>query len=217
MNDLRVLGIHGVGNLQPSLAPGPAARRIADRWLKALAKRLDSTALTVEMAYYAHLLSSAESLPQGEEDLDLLPPLAQEDALIWGGLLGAGDDIPQGRLSAPLRALVDWIARTYGLDHRLARMFIVLFFAEVNAYFTDSDRRGAAVTEVADALKRVEPRMVVAHSLGSVVAYEALWTSPHPEIELFLTLGSPSGADQTISTVIRTRGPGGYHPGLPVG
>lgn len=33
--------------------------------------------------------------------------------------------------------------------------------------------------------------MVIAHSLGSVVTYETLWTRPHPPLELLITLGSP--------------------------
>ena len=37
------------------------------------------------------------------------------------------------------------------------------------------------------------PRVVLAHSLGSVVGYEALVAYPHIEVELFLTLGSPLG------------------------
>ncbi|MGH8909608.1 MAG: hypothetical protein ACRD0K_24740 [Egibacteraceae bacterium] len=35
------------------------------------------------------------------------------------------------------------------------------------------------------------PRIVIAHSLGSVVAYEALWARPDPHVELLITLGSP--------------------------
>jgi hypothetical protein len=47
------------------------------------------------------------------------------------------------------------------------------------------------LTTVADTIAARGARVVLAHSLGSVVAYETLWARPDLEVELLITLGSP--------------------------
>ncbi|WP_117214137.1 alpha/beta fold hydrolase [Allorhizocola rhizosphaerae] len=71
--------------------------------------------------------------------------------------------------------------------------FVVAFFREVEAYLrADAPHRTLAQLDVANAIAGVDgPITVVAHSLGSVVAYEALHRYPQKEIELFVTPGSP--------------------------
>ncbi|MFJ3639541.1 serine peptidase [Streptomyces sp. NPDC090108] len=211
----RVLGVHGIGNLQPGLDGPAAAARLAGWWSGALAARLPGAPPAVEMAYYAHHLRSVEEMPQGADGLDALPGHGRRDALRWGELLGAGDYIAQGRLTAPLRALVSWVAGAYGLDHRLAGLFVAAFFTEVGTYFTQPERRTAAVGEVARALRRTRPRVVIAHSLGSVVTYDALWTHAHPDVELLLTVGSPLAMpDIVYDRLLPHPGPRRLPPGV---
>src|SRR5262249_15249766 len=62
---------------------------------------------------------------------------------------------------------------------------------EVDSYFTQPGIRTACITEVATAIQHTRPRIVIAHSLGSAVTYDALWTRPHPDSDLLLTVGSP--------------------------
>jgi alpha-beta hydrolase superfamily lysophospholipase len=69
--------------------------------------------------------------------------------------------------------------------------FIATFFQEVTRYFTDQAARHEGVTGLADRLREWQPRILIAHSLGSVVAYEAMWTEPFPKVDLLITLGSP--------------------------
>ncbi|MFC4063472.1 alpha/beta fold hydrolase [Actinoplanes subglobosus] len=63
-------------------------------------------------------------------------------------------------------------------------------------YLTEPPVRDAAIASV---LKHLGPetRVVVAHSLGSVVAYEALRERPQ-QLPLFLTLGSPLGLNAVV-------------------
>ena len=189
-----VLGVHGVHSHQPGLTPEQASARIAGWWKDALLAGLDisaddSSRLLVDVAYYAHRLHTGTA--QGDEEPDLLPDDLQQQIIEWARLLGAPDATAQGWLTAPARAAIAWIARHHGLDHRPLSILTNALFREVNRYFTDPEARVAARTEVCEAIERTHPRVLIAHSLGSVLAYEALWTHEHPPIELFLTLGSP--------------------------
>jgi hypothetical protein len=208
MTPLRVLGVHGVGNLQPGLEPPAAAARLATWWTRALLKTraFEPDRLDVTVAYYAHRL--AKTVPQGQDDID---PSAEPEVLSWARLLGLPDEVPQGQLTHPARAAVDWVARRFGLDTRIARTFVAVFFREVGAYFTAPQARSAAQADVADAIARTHPQVIMAHSLGSVVAYETLWTNEHPPVDLLLTLGSPLAMPDLVYDrlqVQRARPPG---------
>ena len=172
---LRILGVHGVKNYQDGLAPAQAAERLAGWWRAATCKGLglpedESCPLSMDLAYYAHRLHLGTA--QGSADFGLLEPEVQELIVAWASLCGAPQETAQGRLSAPRRAAVEWVANRYGLDHKLARILAAVFFREVNTYFTNPERRAAAIADVAAAIERTCPDIIVAHSLGSVVAYE---------------------------------------------
>ncbi|MEU6745161.1 hypothetical protein ABZ914_02925 [Spirillospora sp. NPDC046719] len=188
-----VLGVHGVWNHQGGLEPQAAAERIADWWRDAIAAGIgrpaEDSPFQVTMAYYAHHLRTRTA--QGPDDLEALDTATQADIVEWARLLGAEEPVVQGWLTAPARAAVSWVATRFGLNHALARGLARAFFSELGAYFTDHDRRAAARTQVTNALHHTRPRVLIAHSLGSAVAYEALWAAPHPPIELLITLGSP--------------------------
>jgi len=191
---LRILGVHGVKNHQVGLEPVQAAERLAGWWRGAVRKGLGlpkegPDIPSVEVAYYAHRLHLGTA--QGDEDPGLLGPELQELIVDWAKLCGAPDETAQGWLSAPARAAVEWVADKFGLDHKPARILAAVFFREVHTYFTDPGRRAAATADVAEAIQHTAPLVVIAHSLGSVVAYEALWAHPHPPIDLLLTVGSP--------------------------
>jgi pimeloyl-ACP methyl ester carboxylesterase len=63
---------------------------------------------------------------------------------------------------------------------------------QVRQYATDPQIRQAAISRVTD-LVNPETRVIVAHSLGTVVAYEALCANPSPQVRALVTLGSPLG------------------------
>jgi hypothetical protein len=106
-----------------------------------------------------------------------------------------------------------------------------VFFREVAAYLREpGDVREGAREEVATAIAAHAPNIVVAHSLGSVVAYEALHAHPGLRVPLLLTLGSPLGLPFAVHERLRPapvsgmgRRPAGVetwvniaHPGDPV-
>lgn len=176
-----IVGVHGIWNHQPDCTPVQAAARLSERWTGALGSE-------VEVAYYASLLRI--EAPQGGEEL---PPAGREVLMEWARALGMPMEPAQGWATFPVRYAVDWIARRHGLSHRMVGRFLRRACLEVTAYLDDPERRLAARDEVRRKLAEHAPRILIAHSLGSVVAYEALWADQSVPVELFLTLGSPLG------------------------
>ncbi|WP_175407294.1 hypothetical protein [Streptomyces sp. TRM64462] len=80
----------------------------------------------------------------------------------------------------------------------LFRRLVKHSFEDTHAYFFGG--RGRAMRQaVSDALdaagEYAAPLVVVAHSLGSVIAYEVL-AARNPKVDLFVTLGSPLGVTE---------------------
>ena len=187
----RILGIHGIGNFQAGLPPEAAGQLLGQRWEAALPHPAAAGVIDVRVAYYAHCLGPARA--QGSDELAHLTPSAEQFVMAWVKALGAPAEIAQGRVGAPVRQAADWIAARYGLDRRSVHLLIARFAAEVDRYINLSDCRVRARQAVTTQLLDYSPQVVIAHSLGSVVAYEALFEmTPHP-IDLLITIGSPIG------------------------
>lgn len=192
-----VLGVHGVGNHRRRETPDEAADSLARAWQTSLAAGLQRAAPaapvpTVVMAYYADLLRRPGR--QGDSDLDYLDRDETEFAEQWLRQLGLPDDaIPAGRSTIEVRQAVETLTRMPGLGAPATRWFVARLFREVHTYLHthDSPSRTAVRARVADAITASGARIVIAHSLGTVVAYETLWANPHLDIDLLITLGSP--------------------------
>jgi hypothetical protein len=213
---MRILGIHGIGNLQGGVPPQQASELLSQRWRTALRPGLaPNAAVDFCVAYYAHCLVCDES--QAPDSLEQLSPAAGQLVMGWVAALGAPPEVIQGRLMAPVRQAADWIAARYGLDHRAVRVLVARFAAEVDRYLNLPDRREAAQTVVAAQVAEYSPRVVIAHSLGSVVAYEALFDRPGSPIDLLVTMGSPLGMPGVIFEKLKpspTGGLGAKPPGV---
>ncbi|MFD6163116.1 hypothetical protein ACFWF7_22065 [Nocardia sp. NPDC060256] len=176
--------------------------------------------ISTRMAFYGNqfLAKGAQGTTVGDlddEQLELMEQLAEEwlataaehagdqrDRATAQRLVAVPppDARPQGAQAAlrpALNALVRlrWFA-PFGIG--LAEKFVVRALSQVTRYFTDQAVREYAQQQV---LAHVGPetKLVVAHSLGSVVAYEALHRVDQ-EVAL-LTMGSPLG----LRTVIYER------------
>jgi hypothetical protein len=104
---------------------------------------------------------------------DLVEAVGESTRLAWPSALPhpaeIADRLP---LATMLRAPV------FGLD-------------QVGRYLDDEDRRAAVLHRASSAiLQAPRPRVVVAHSLGSVVAWDLL-ADPRTDIDLLITMGSP--------------------------
>ncbi len=211
-----VVGVHGIGNRQPGRTPGEAAAILGGRWTPALRRGLGvGSQGDAVVAYYAHQLAGETA--QGVGDPAQLTEPEQQLLLDWAAALGAPTEVAQGRLTQPARVAADWIARRFGLDHAYVRLLVTTFCREVCTYLTDPDRRAAVRDTVADTITTARPRVLLAHSLGSVVAYETLWARPDLPVELLVTLGSPLGMPDVVFDRLQpgpTQGRGRRPPGV---
>lgn len=87
---------------------------------------------------------------------------------------------------------------------RTGDLIVRLFLEDIELYFTDESRRQAAIDRVVDEVNEAGGDVILlGHSLGSVVVYDAL--SEHPDLPVpgLITLGSPLGLP-TIRRRLRT-------------
>ncbi|MFE7812165.1 hypothetical protein ACFU5P_09365 [Streptomyces sp. NPDC057433] len=87
---------------------------------------------------------------------------------------------------------------------------VILDLRQVRAYLCDPAVQEAVQQRVAAAVSE-DTRVVVGHSLGSVVAYEALCAHPEWQVSALLTLGSPLGVRNLVYDRLRVGG--GAEPG----
>lgn len=191
--ELRIVGIHGVGNHQRESHDGDPAAHIARRWTDALRTGIPAgIEVDLRIAYYAdRLRRDLEQAPGA--GLDWLTPDEYESLRAWAVELGAGPtDVAQAAWSVPARMLADRIAEHRGLNVALVRPFVATFVKEVNAYLRPHNPARSTVRhQVASLIRAYRPHILIAHSLGSVIAYETLWAHPDLAVDLLITLGSP--------------------------
>jgi hypothetical protein len=204
-----ILGIHG----RSQLPVGPArrsSRDLAAQWTRHLDRALiqPMPPHTMTVAYYSHLLRSPAQGP--EDDLDHVTPAEYEAIAAWAHALGIDPaGATQRRLLAPARWIADAAAARFGLDQDLTRAFVGRFFREVVTYLHTPGVRYQVTGLVADSIEETRPRLLLAHSLGSVVAYDRLWTHPELTVDAFITLGSPLALPGVVFDHLRHRPDGG--------
>lgn len=210
-----VVGVHGIGNyrhFRETGSAGAAALAAGAEWSSWLAGGGHVT-LDVRVAYYSHHLH--RGTPHGD-DVTTLDDDAQDLLIGWVAALHPAPGVAQGPRTARARAAMDRLTREHGVA---ARRFAAAFVREVGTYLKEPSgaRRLAAREAVASAVAAASgPVAVVAHSLGSVVAYEALWAHPELAVDRLITLGSPLGMPAVVFDRLEPApGPrGGRPPGV---
>jgi hypothetical protein len=91
-----------------------------------------------------------------------------------------------------------WLTR---VGMTLAERFVVTALMQVTRYLSDELIRALAQQRVLD-LVEDNTRVIIAHSLGSVVAYESAHRLAQP-LPLLLTLGSPLGLRTIVTDRLR--------------
>lgn len=205
-------GVHGIGNHGYLKAAAFDMSRAVEAieadwsgWLgRGLGRKDAGPALParVHVAYYADCVFRGTRL--GPEDPARLTPFGQ-------GLLAAWIDevrvaelgetavplVRQGRLTVALRTMTQWFTERFGAQ---ALQIVSAAVSELAAYFDPEfpEARLDAQDRVVAVLRRRSPRVLLAHSLGSVVAYEALSAHPDLTVDLFVTLGSPLAMNSVV-------------------
>jgi pimeloyl-ACP methyl ester carboxylesterase len=104
-----------------------------------------------------------------------------------------------GLLTAGFLALLNaWISARAGVDENLRSQRLELYPSarQVRRYFTEQEVREASRARLAECVSE-RTRVIVAHSLGSIVAYETLCAHPEWDVDL-VTLGSPLGVRNIV-------------------
>jgi pimeloyl-ACP methyl ester carboxylesterase len=143
-------------------------------------------------AYYAHHLRR-RGRQDGAEDVNDFSPEIIDSAKDWLRQWPLDPGVAQGIGTMPLRQALGFLAAHLGLPEPVVERAAALFFPEVDRYLRgNTPHRTRVRAEVAATIAAAPtPRIVLAHSLGSVVTYEALCEYPHIDVELLVTLGSP--------------------------
>lgn len=189
MRKYPILGIHGI-NQQSS-----TSQVLSYEWSKAIAAGLEANGcehceFDFPVTYYAHLFSERLA-SQG-----LQAPLTQDESeLLASWLLSSPlEATPQGRVETWIGQAAEAIAcRLDRVPPWVVEGMMRSAASQASQYLRLVSLRSQIQGLLINEISQFEPRVLIAHSLGSVVAYEALHASPNHEIELFLTIGSPLG------------------------
>lgn len=79
----------------------------------------------------------------------------------------------------------------------VAEKFVISYLKQVGGYLHDQERRKQIRERVVQVIDE-DTRVLVSHSLGSVVCYETLCQHPEWPVKVFVTLGSPLGIKRLI-------------------
>jgi pimeloyl-ACP methyl ester carboxylesterase len=196
-----VVAVHGIWNRKRSMSPVEAADSLSRRWATSMAAGYRAAGLATPApplvaTYYAHLL--ADQAQGASDDLRYMTEPEQHMAWQWMRELGVPNEAAQGALTLPLRQGLDWIARRRHRSSDSVARVMTAVLREVYIYLTRHAMRRRARQTVIAAVETHQPAMLLAHSLGSVVAYEALHQRPDLQVETLVTLGSPLGMPGSI-------------------
>ncbi|MFT4137295.1 hypothetical protein [Microbacterium sp.] len=180
-----VVGVHGIFQYKYHSNPDV----LAGIWRDALA----AAAVPADefmLAYYSPALHTVTAM--GGPSLDDLSPTEHALMVEWLKQVGVPDAVAQGPVTGWLRDGVDWLIRS-GRAAGATHAMVGSVLAEIATYTstTHPEPRRNVHALVGEVIRAQQPRVVVAHSLGSVVAYETLWAEPDLDVPLLVTVGSP--------------------------
>ncbi|CAM5594985.1 hypothetical protein [Streptomyces purpurascens] len=203
----RIVGVHGVGKQRLG------SKTLLKDWEPALADGLDLaggpelTPGDLRMAFYGDLfrppghtlavgdpMFTAEDVEDGFESELLLEWWAEAARVDPGVPPPGGDTLARSPRAVQTALRVLQHSRFFG-DVTLRAL--VFDLKQVRRYLLDGELREAARSRVEEAIGP-DTRVVVAHSLGSVVAYEALCALDGHGVRALVTLGSPLGMRMVV-------------------
>jgi hypothetical protein len=213
---MKILGIHGIG--QTFLGP----EQLKQHWLSALQDGLSEAmgprldAADFDMVAYGALFRPAGTRGEPRIDPEALDDWEREMLAEWwreaAALSSAADatdtadaDTPDespeiqppdfaGRARTPqvVQRALRQLSKSRFFKALGPERILLSGLRQVRLFLHDAELKRAVLERVAERFSP-DTRMVVAHSLGSIVAYEALCAHPEWRVDTLLTLGSPLG------------------------
>lgn len=209
----RIVCVHGIGK------QGLGEQSLLKDWSPALSDGVtrarhghDLDEADVAMAFYGDLFRPpGETLAVGDPrysaadvdtdfERDLLLAWWQEAASVDHGV-AAPDADTLVRVPGSVQAGLRQLSRSKFFAG-IALRAMVSDLKQVRRYLHDIDLRAAAQDRVR-AVIGPDTRVVVAHSLGSVVAYETLCSLPDHQVRALVTIGSPLGIRNLVFEQLR--------------
>lgn len=240
LNRLRRLGYTGVPSAPDNFTVTDALRK--NKILFVPGKNPKPRAEEHRALLWRCLLRGVELVdPAAARELVAAPEsfsLAQWNSIYYGQVKEMEEDLPwldklcykTGPDAADVREALSWRNRRARILYTLADFFPVIIpltpdpavkstVRETERYFRNEDGIGTRVREIVKVPLRQMMQegariLLIGHSLGAVIAYDALWEMTHLEnypgkVDLFLTLGSPLGMRFVQDRVLGFRNHGG--------
>ncbi len=171
---------------------------MCDEWRSALVKGLQdirfggATDIDLECAFYGHLYNDGKSFAEPAYRLSDLNPGLEQDMLLELAEETEDSAVATGKFYAPqaLQAAMRAMGRHRVFDG--ATGILLRLIKQVGRYFSDPYFMAQAWNEFQAAVE-TKPRLIIAHSLGSVIAYDWLRSHPPTSATTLVTIGSPLG------------------------
>ncbi|MFI0879616.1 hypothetical protein ACH4TM_35215 [Streptomyces parvus] len=213
MGALQIVGVHGIKQGSSATTAG-----LTSSWQATIDEALaaDPAHAAVEAGAVVTVPSYQAVFPRTptrylrlgsqEADAGLLsedrPIDEEEEAFILRALAAYApsaveDESPEAGLTlgdGPLTPRI--VRRIQAVDRKMGKGVtgrLLWFVREAHAYLRKEETAAAVRAAVAEALAETGARMVVAHSLGSVVVYDMLSHGEAPDVTTLVTCGSPLG------------------------
>ncbi len=204
-----IIGIHGLNNK-------PEKELLQDWWRAAIDEGLEKNESATNLEFDFELIYWADRLythPMHRnedrffDDLYINEPYIEaepgrlktkEDGLLDDAIIGAGDIVG---------TTVDILKSKFGFD-MLADAVLGKLLKDLNLYYQNEDIRSDLRDRVMQSLRGAESSkiMVVGHSMGSIIAYDALTLlgRPDPQVDVnhFVTIGSPLGLPHVYNKIV---------------
>ncbi len=200
-----IVGVHGIGQ------QNKGEHVLQTLWQPALLDGLNrvdrSLADTVELAcaFYGDLFRPKEGKATGGdppyEAADVDDPFEQELLEAWAAeaerAQGGDPEVPtKARVPRTVQGMLNVVSGSRFFVGLLERALIA-DLKQVRLYFKNAEKRAQIQGRLEQAVGP-DTRVLIGHSLGSVVAYEALCAHPEWPVRTLVTLGSPLGIRNLI-------------------
>ncbi len=196
--------MHGIAQQQVGRhqLQAPWTRALADGMERSVGRRVPVPALDV--AFYGDLFlpAPAGGGAKGSDDgagWDDVTDAEIDDLVAAAGEVLSEDDVTAAARDVAHKGFgrvpLPWQAMVAGLDRRFGTHAGAVFVGElrqVRRYLLDPELKIKAEARVAETVTE-ECRILIGHSLGSVVAFEFLRLHTGHRLDLLITLGSPLG------------------------